>query len=46
MECEDRVKADTKATIRYLSMEPGPIAGSCIVCGEPATEEAAWALAY
>jgi len=45
-ECEDRVKADTKATIRYLSMEPGPVAGSCIVCGEPATEEAAWALAY
>ncbi len=45
-ECEDRMKADTKATIRYLSMEPGPVAGSCIVCGEPATEEAAWALAY
>jgi prolyl-tRNA synthetase len=45
-ECEVRVKADTRATIRYLSMEPGSVPGSCLVCGEPATEEAAWAQAY
>jgi prolyl-tRNA synthetase len=45
-ECETKVKAETKATIRYLQMEPGPTEGSCIVCGEPAAEEAAWAQAY
>jgi len=47
--CEDRVKADTKATIRVLPLDPVPpteIQGTCIVCGEPATELAAWALAY
>jgi prolyl-tRNA synthetase len=45
-ECEAKVKAETKATIRYLPMEPEPTEGSCIVCGEPATEEAVWAQAY
>ncbi len=45
-ECEDRVKADTKATIRYLPMEPAPPNAPCIVCGMPAVDEAAWAQAY
>ncbi len=45
-ECEDRVKADTKASIRYLPLEQKPAEGSCIVCGRPAAEEAAWAEAY
>ena len=45
-ECEARVKADTKATIRFLRLEPGGGEGVCIVCGEPATEEATWAQAY
>jgi len=44
--CEDRVKADTKATIRALPLDPIPVEGVCIVCGEPATELAVWALAY
>jgi prolyl-tRNA synthetase len=44
--CEDRVKADTKATIRALPLDPVPVDGACIVCGEPATESAVWALAY
>ncbi len=45
-ECEARVKAETKATIRYLPIEPSPPDGTCIVCGKPAVDEAAWAEAY
>jgi prolyl-tRNA synthetase len=45
-ECEAKVKAETKATIRFLPLDPGPVHGSCIVCGQPAAEEAAWAQAY
>jgi prolyl-tRNA synthetase len=44
--CEAKVKADTKATIRYLPIEPKPPGGPCIVCGQPAIDEAAWAQAY
>jgi prolyl-tRNA synthetase len=45
-ECEDRVKAETKATIRYLPLDPEPQSGSCLVCGESAAERATWAVAY
>jgi prolyl-tRNA synthetase len=45
-ECEAKVKAETKATIRFLPLDPGPVDGSCVVCGQPAAEEAAWAQAY
>jgi prolyl-tRNA synthetase len=45
-ECEAKVKAETKATIRFLPLDPEPVHGSCIVCGQPAAEEAAWAQAY
>ncbi|GAC1375728.1 MAG: proline--tRNA ligase [Actinomycetota bacterium] len=44
--CEEKVKADTKATIRALPLDPTATEGACIVCGEPATELAAWAQAY
>jgi prolyl-tRNA synthetase len=45
-ECEAKVKAETKATIRYLPLEQKDPGGPCIICGDPGTEEAAWALAY
>jgi prolyl-tRNA synthetase len=45
-ECEAKVKADTKATIRYLPIEPAPPEEPCIVCGKPSVDEAAWGLAY
>ncbi|HMC80828.1 MAG TPA: proline--tRNA ligase [Acidimicrobiia bacterium] len=45
-ECEDRVKADTRATIRLLPLDPVFPEGACIVCGKPATEWAVWAQAY
>jgi prolyl-tRNA synthetase len=47
--CEAKVKAETKATIRYLP-EAAPAEGTsgppCIVCGRPSVDEAAWAQAY
>jgi len=45
--CETRVKAETKATIRYLPLD-GPEAadGPCIVCGRPSVDTATWAVAY
>ncbi len=45
-ETEAKVKADTKATIRCLRLEPGGVEGTCIVSGRPATEEAVFAQAY
>jgi prolyl-tRNA synthetase len=45
-ECEAKVKAETKATIRFLPLDPRPMDGPCIVCGQPAAEEATWAQAY
>jgi prolyl-tRNA synthetase len=45
-ECEAKVKAETKATIRYLPMDPVKPEGPCIVCGGEAVDEAAWARAY
>ncbi len=45
-ECEAKVKAETKATLRFLPLEPTPTGGTCIVCGEPAVDEATWAQAY
>ncbi|MGH2720361.1 MAG: proline--tRNA ligase [Actinomycetota bacterium] len=44
--CEERVKADSKATIRLLPVEPAAPGGPCIVCGRPATDLATWATAY
>lgn len=45
-ECEEKVKAETKATIRFLPMEQADPGAPCIVCGQPGVEEATWALAY
>jgi prolyl-tRNA synthetase len=48
-ECEDRVKDETRATIRLIPggehrSEPGP--ERCLACGEAARYEAVWARAY
>ena len=45
-ECEARVKADTKATIRFLPLETEDPGAPCVVCGQPGTERATWAVAY
>ncbi len=47
--CEEKVKDDTKATIRVLPMEEfrsDEAPTRCLVCGEAASEEVVWARAY
>jgi prolyl-tRNA synthetase len=45
-ECEAKVKAETKATIRFLPFEPQDPGAPCLVCGRPGVDEATWAIAY
>jgi prolyl-tRNA synthetase len=45
-ECEAKVKEDTKATTRCIPLEQEDGKGSCIVCGEPATQKVYFARAY
>jgi len=47
--CDERVKADTKATIRVIPGEEFRSAQApqkCVVCGTSASEEVVWARAY
>jgi prolyl-tRNA synthetase len=44
--CEERVSQDTKATVRFLPLEPKDPQGACVVCGRPGSDQAAWARAY
>jgi len=45
-ECEATVKAETRATIRFLPLEVQDPGGPCVVCGRPGVDEATWAIAY
>jgi prolyl-tRNA synthetase len=45
-ECEEKVKAETKATIRLLPLEQEDPGAACVVCGSAGTERATWAIAY
>ena len=45
-DCEAKVKADTKATIRFLPFETEDPGAPCVVCGQPGIERATWAIAY
>jgi prolyl-tRNA synthetase len=44
--CEERVKQETAATIRCLSLDGAEGGCACLVCGARATEKASWAQAY
>ena len=44
--CEERVKAETRATIRCLPLDGDHRGRPCLVCGLPASAEAIWGLAY
>ncbi len=44
--CEQKVSQDTKATVRFLPLEPEDPGGACVVCGKPGADKAAWARAY
>ena len=45
-ECEATVKEETKATIRFLPLDPKPVDEPCVACGRPGVVEATWARAY
>jgi prolyl-tRNA synthetase len=46
-ECEERVKADSSATIRCLPLDgQPPESGACVCCGRSAAAGAVWAQAY
>jgi prolyl-tRNA synthetase len=44
--CEAKVKAETKATIRFLPLEREDPGAPCTVCGNAGVERATWAIAY
>jgi prolyl-tRNA synthetase len=44
--CEERVKGETKATIRCIPFDQPGGAGPCIICGQPATQRVIMARAY
>lgn len=46
MECEDKVKEETKATTRCIPFEQPGGTGECIVCGGKSEEVAIFARAY
>jgi prolyl-tRNA synthetase len=45
-DCEEKIKDDTKATIRCIPFDQSGEPGKCIVCGAEATEKAYIARAY
>jgi prolyl-tRNA synthetase len=44
--CEAEIAAKTKATIRFLPIEPTDPAAGCMHCGRPGIDVAHWARAY
>jgi prolyl-tRNA synthetase len=46
VECETKVKEETKATTRCIPLEQEPAQGKCIVCGNLATEKVIFGRAY
>jgi prolyl-tRNA synthetase len=44
--CEAEISAKTKATIRFLPIEPTDPGGACMHCGKPGVDVATWARAY
>jgi prolyl-tRNA synthetase len=46
LECEAKVKEDTKASTRCIPLEQPGNEGQCIVCGRPAKEKVYFARAY
>lgn len=44
--CEAEIAAKTKASIRFLPVEPANPGGACVHCGRPAVDTATWARAY
>jgi prolyl-tRNA synthetase len=45
-DCEEKIKEETKATMRCIPLEQPGGSGNCIHCSNPATEKAIFAKAY
>jgi prolyl-tRNA synthetase len=45
-DCEATVKAETKATIRFVPLEREDPGAACVVCSQPGLDRATWARAY
>jgi prolyl-tRNA synthetase len=45
-DCETRIREETRATCRAIPFSQNHPAGTCIVCGEPASERAFFAKSY
>ena len=45
-ECEEKIKEETKATMRCIPLEQPGGSGKCIYCGQSATDKAIFAKAY
>ena len=45
-ETEEKIKAETKATIRCIPFESNPVAGKCMVTGRPSKQRVIFAIAY
>ncbi len=45
-ECEEKIKEETKATMRCIPLEQEPSEGKCVYCAKPAREKAIFAKAY
>ena len=44
--CEEKIKEETKATMRCIPLEQPGGSGKCIYCGQAAKEKAIFARAY
>ncbi len=45
-ECEEKIKEETKATMRCIPLDQSPSEGKCVYCAKPAREKAIFAKAY
>ncbi len=45
-DCEEKIKDETKATMRCIPLDQSPSEGKCVYCGKPAREKAVFAKAY
>ncbi|MFZ0432629.1 MAG: proline--tRNA ligase [Candidatus Acidiferrales bacterium] len=44
--CEEKIKEETKATMRCIPLDQAGGAGKCVYCGQPAVEKGIFAKAY
>src|SRR5271154_4643903 len=45
-DCEEKIKEETRATMRCIPLDQPETSGNCVACGKPAPESAIFARAY